>query len=107
MVIYPSFSITEIAVVCLGSYCITKIQEMNGDCYCGTFDFGNEMLDRILAQASGRTKDVVIESLTQDPKRIRQILLPHPINVGIGAILGNPQQGLDEVFIPLVITEVF
>jgi len=107
MVIYPSFTITEIAVVGLGCYCTTKVQEIEGVSYCGNFDFGDDVLGRIMAKATRRTKDVVIGSLTQDPESVRQIRLPHPINIGIGAVLGNPQQGIEETFIPLVITDVF
>ena len=107
MMIYPSFTITEIAVVGIGCYCTTKVQEMNGVLYCGTFDFDDDVLGCIMARSSERTKDVVIGSLTQDPESVRQIRVPHPINIGIGAVLGSPQQGLDESFIPLVITEVF
>jgi hypothetical protein len=107
MTIYPSFTIKEIAVVGSGRYCITKVQEIEGELYCGTFDFGKVELDCILAQATKRSKDVVIESLIEDPNSVRHIPIPNPINVGIKAVLGKPQQGIDETFIPLVITEVF
>ncbi len=40
LTVYPSFTIKDIAVVGLGSYCITKVQEIDGELYCGTFDFG-------------------------------------------------------------------
>jgi hypothetical protein len=107
MTVYPSFTIREIAVVESGRYCVTKVQEIEGELYCGTFDFGKAELDYILAQATNRTKDVVIESLMEDPNSVRHIPIPNPINVGIKAVLGKPQQGIDETFIPLVITEVF
>jgi hypothetical protein len=107
MTIYPSFTINEIAVVGLGKYCITKVQEIDGELYCGTFDFGNKELDFILAQASERAREVVVGSLVKDAQSVRHIQIPHPINVGIKAVLGKPQQGVDEAFIPLVITEVF
>lgn len=107
MTIYPSFTIREIAVVALGSYCITKVQEIEGVLYCGTFDFGAAELDSILAKATEKTKDAVIGSLRQDSGSVRHIAIPNPINVGIKAVLGKPQQNLDETFIPLVITEVF
>jgi hypothetical protein len=107
LIIYPSFTITEIAVVGLGRYCTNMVQEMNGSLFFGTFDFGDDVLGRILTRASDRTKDIVIGTLTQDPESVRRIPVTHPINVGIGAVLGNPQQGIDEAFIPFVITEVF
>ena len=106
MTIYPSFTIKEIAVVGLGRYCITKVQEIEGELFCGTFDFGYEELESILAQATETTRDAVDESLKQDPQSMRHIPIPNPIHVGIKAVLGKPQQGIDETFIPLVITEV-
>jgi hypothetical protein len=106
MTVYPSFTIKEIAVVGLGRYCITKVQEIEGELYCGTFDFGDVELDNILAQAAETTKELVVESLMEDPQSMRHIPIPNPINVGIKAVLGKPQQGIDETFIPLVITEI-
>jgi hypothetical protein len=70
MMIYPSFTITEIAVVGLGSYCANKVQELNGDPYFGTFDFGDHILDRIMGRATERTKNLVIGSLTEDPASV-------------------------------------
>jgi hypothetical protein len=107
MTVYPSFTIKEIAVVESGRYCVTKVQEIEGELYCGTFDFGKVELESILAQATKRTRDVVVESLLEDPNSVRHISIPNLINVGIKAVLGKPQQGIDETFIPLVITEVF
>lgn len=107
MTIYPSFTIKEIAVVESGRYCVTKVQEIEGEQFCGTFDFGSVELANILAQATKRTRDVVIESLREDPNGVRHIPIPNPIDVGIKAVLGKPQRGIDETFIPLVITEVF
>lgn len=105
--VYPSFTIKDIAVVGLGSYCITKAQELDGELYFGAFDFGNEELESILAQATESTRDAVNGSLKQDPLGVRHIPISDPIHVGIKAALGKPQQGIDETFIPLLITEVF
>ena len=107
LTVYPSFTVKEIAVVELGRYCITKVQEIEGELYCGTFDFGNEELESILAQATESTRNAVAGSLKEDPQSVRHIPIPIPVNVGIKAVLGKPQQGIDETFIPLVITEVF
>ena len=106
MTVYPSFTIKEIAVVGLGRYCITKVQEIEGELYCGTFDFGNEELESILAQGTESARKAVTGSLMDDPVSVRHISIHNPIHVGIKAALGNPQQGIDETFIPLVITEV-
>jgi hypothetical protein len=106
MTVYPSFTIKEIAVVGSGRYCITNVQEIEGESYCGAFDFGDAELDNILAQATEATKEMVVESLMEDPRSMRHISIPTPFNVGIKAVLGSPQQGIDETFIPLVITEV-
>jgi hypothetical protein len=107
MAIYPSFTIEEVSVVGLGRYCTTVVQEMDGELYCATVDFDDEILDRLMRQATPGTKDLVIGSLTEDPASVRRILLLHPINVGVGAVLGTTQHGLIETFIPLVIVEVF
>jgi NADH:ubiquinone oxidoreductase subunit 3 (subunit A) len=107
MTVYPSFTIKEIAVVGLGRYCITKVQEIEGELYCGTFDFGKVELESILAHAVESTRDAVAGSLMDDPQSVRHISIPNPVHVGIKAVLGKPQQGIDETFIPLVITEVF
>jgi hypothetical protein len=106
-VIYPSFTVDEISVVGLGKYCTTVIQEMDGKHYCATVDFGDEMLARIMEGSTERTRDVVIGSLTEDPEHVRRILIPDPISIGIEAILGSPQQSLEETFIPLILTNVF
>ncbi len=106
-VIYPSLTIDEISVVGLGSYCTTVIQEMDGKQYCATLDFGDEMLARIMESSTERTRDVVIGSLTEDPEHVRRILIPDPISIGVEAILGAPQQSLEETFIPLILTNVF
>ena len=107
MTVYPSFTIKDIAVVGLGSYCVTGVQNIGGELYCGTFDFGDAELDGILAHATGSTRDAVAESLIEDPQSVRHIPIPSPISVGIKAVLGKPQQGIGETFVPLVITEVF
>ena len=65
------------------------------------------MLARIMESGTERTKDVVIGSLTEDPKHVRRILIPDPISIGVEAILGSPQQSLEETFIPLILTNVF
>jgi hypothetical protein len=104
---YPSFMIKDIAVVGLGSYCVTRVQEIDGKLYCGAFDFGNDELESILAQATESTRDAVAGSLKDDPQSVRHIPISDPIHVGIKAALGKPQQGIDETFIPLMITEVF
>jgi len=106
-VIYPSLTVDEISVVGLGKYCTTVIQEMDGKQYCATLDFGDEMLTRIMESSTERTRDVVIGSLTEDPEHVRRIPIPDPIRIGVEAILGSPQQSLEETFIPLILTNVF
>jgi hypothetical protein len=49
----------------------------------------------------------VKNGLAEDHESVRHLQIPNPVNVGIVATLGNLQQGLNELFIPLVITEVF
>lgn len=106
--IYPSFEITHIAVVGLGQYCVTQDGVLaDGREYCGTFEFGREILQQILVRFPDEDRDAVEVSLNEDPDSVRTISLPQPINVGIAARLGQPQLGLHEKFIPLVIMEVF
>jgi hypothetical protein len=105
--IYPSLDIDEIAVVGTGKYCTTRVQPLDGNLYCVTFDFGDDVLGQILARATLASQEVVIESLTEDFDSIRHLRLPDPVNIGVSAVLGDPQQGLEEIFIPLVITDVF
>jgi stage V sporulation protein K len=105
--VYNSWEIDDLAIVGRGHYCTTRVQSMDGNLYCATFDFGNDILEKLVSRAPAATKSLVTRSLTEDPESIRHLRIPNPINVGIVATLGNLQQGLHEAFIPLVITEVF
>jgi AAA lid domain len=105
--VYESWELDDLAVMGTGRYCTTRVQPMDGNLYCATFDFGDEILRKILARASTATRTLVAKSLTEDPESVRHLQIPNPINVGIVATLGNIQQGLHELFIPLVVTEVF
>jgi stage V sporulation protein K len=105
--VYNSWELDDLAVVGRGHYCTTRVQPLDGNLYCTTFDFGNDILEKILARAPAATKALVAGSLAEDPESVRHVRIPNPINVGIVATLGNLQQGLHELFIPLVITEVF
>lgn len=104
---YSSWEIDDLAIVGSGHYCTTRIQPMDGNLYCATFDFGSDILEQILARAPAATRALVTRSLAQDPDSVRHLRIPNPINVGIAATLGNLQQGLHDAFIPLIITEVF
>jgi hypothetical protein len=105
--IYTSWEIDDLAIVGRGHYCTTRIQPMDGNLYCATFDFGKDILEQILARAPVATRTLVTRSLAEDPDSVRHLRIPNPINVGIAATFGNLQQGLHDAFIPLVITEVF
>jgi len=105
--IYNSWEIDDLAVVGRGHYCTTRVQPMDGNLYCATFDFGSDILEKILARAPAATGTLVARSLADDPENARHLPIPNPINVGIVATLGNLQEGLHELFIPLVVTEVF
>ena len=106
--IYPSFELTHIAVVGLGQYCVTQNGvSADGREYCGTFDFGGDILQQILARMPDEDRNAVETDLEEDPDGRRMIPLPQPITVGVAARLGEPQIGLREKFIPLVIMEVF
>ena len=105
--VYNSWEIDDLAIVGRGHYCTTRVQPMDGNLYCATFDFGNDILEKLMSRAPAATKSLVTRSLTEDPESVRHLRIPNPINVGIVATLGNLQQGLHEAFIPLVITEVF
>jgi stage V sporulation protein K len=104
--VYTSWNLDDLAIVRRGHYCTTVVQPMDGNLYCGTFDFGGEILEQILAYASASTRAMITSSLAEDPESVRHLRLPNPINVGIAATLGSLQQGLHETFIPLVIIEV-
>ena len=105
--IYDSWEIDDLAIVGRGRYCTTRVQPMDGDLYCATFDFGSDILEQILARAPAATRELVRRSLAEDPDSVRHVRIPTPISLGVAATLGNLQQGLDETFIPLVIIEVF
>lgn len=106
--IYPSFEITHIAVVGPGQYCITQNGMLaDGREYCGTFDFGDDILQQILARMPDEDRQVFEGDLEEDPDGVRTIPLPQPITVGLAASLGRPQIGPNEKFIPLVVMEVF
>jgi hypothetical protein len=80
---------------------------MDGNLYCATFDFGNEILEQILLLAPAATRAFVTRSLAENPDSIRHLRIPNPINLGIAATFANLQQGCHDFFIPLVIVEVF
>ncbi len=105
--IYPTWEIDALQIISEGRYCATRVQAVNGKEYCATFDFDDDVLIEIMRRASVETLDTVTESIEHDPSSTRSIPLPSPVNVGISAILGELQQGLHDVFIPLVIQEVF
>lgn len=105
--IYASWELDDLAIVGRGHYCTTRVQAIDGDLYCATFDFGHEILERILARAPAATRALVERSLSEDPESVRHLRIPVPINVGIMATLGSLQQGMRELFIPLVIGDVF
>jgi hypothetical protein len=105
--VYTTWEIDDLAVVGPGRYCTTRIQPLDGNLYCATFDFGADMLEQILARAPAKTRALVARSLAEDPDSVRHLRIPNPINLGIVAILGSLQHGMHETFIPLVITEVF
>jgi hypothetical protein len=105
--IYTSWEIDDLAVVGRGRYCTTRVQPMDGNEYCVTFDFGGDILEQILMRAPTATQALIRRSLAEDPARVRHLPIPNPINLGIAAILGDSQQCLDEAFIPLIITTVF
>lgn len=106
--IYPSFEITHLAVVGPDKYCVTQNGVLpDGREYCGTFDFGDDILQQILARMPDEDRYAVEADLEEDPDGRRMIPLPQPITVGVAARLGEPQIGLHEKFIPLIIMEVF
>lgn len=107
MLIYTSWQMDVLSVVDAGQFCTTRIQSHDGVLYCATFDFGIEVLSELLDASSQRTFDVISTSLLEDPSTTRNIRLPEAISVGVGAVLGEVQQGIDGPFIPLAIVEVF
>lgn len=106
VLIYLTWEIDVLHVVSEGRYCTTRVQPMDGNLYCATFDFDNSILTDLMQAATERTQDFIAERLIDDPFSIRSMVLPDPINTGISAVLGNVQQGLHDLFIPLIITEV-
>jgi|HubBroStandDraft_4_1064222.scaffolds.fasta_scaffold35190_2 stage V sporulation protein K len=105
--VYNSWEIDDLAIVGRGHYCTTRIQPMDGNMYCATFDFGRDILEQILLRTSPATTALVRSELAEDPDSVRHLRFRTPIKAGIVATLGNLQQGMQEAFIPLVITEVF
>jgi hypothetical protein len=105
--VYNSWDMDELAVRGRGHYCTTSVQPLDGSLYCATFDFGDDILKEILARATLETEAAVLGNISNDPESIRHIPISIPINTGVVAVLGHIEQGLDETFIPLQITEVF
>lgn len=105
--VYNSWEMDDLAIMGRGRYCTTRIQSLDGNLYCATFDFGNEVLEQILARAPKSTNAHVKRSLAADPDGVRHLHIPNPIGLGVVAVLGDLQQGMHETFIPLVITNVF
>lgn len=108
MCIFSALEITRIHVIGRGRYCITQngILE-DGREYCGTFDFGDEVLSEILSRLSTQVRSAIKAELDKNPDGIRAIPLTESVNVGVAASLGRPQVGLHENFIPLIIAELF
>ena len=106
LLIYTSWEIDTLQVIDSDRYRTTRIQSSEGHLYCATFDFDNGILTDLMKVATERTQDFIAEKLIDDPFSVRSMILPDPISVGIAAVLGNLQQGLHDLFIPLVIKEV-
>jgi hypothetical protein len=106
ILLYLTWEMDVLQVVSEGRYCTTCVQLMDGKLYCATFDFGDDVLLEIMKAAAPDTLDIVTEESSKDEARPRNIILPTPVNVGIGAILGSLQEGAHDLFIPLVIVEV-
>jgi hypothetical protein len=104
---YTSWSIDELDVMGRGQYRTSRVQELDGNQYCATFDFGDEVLEQLLARAPAHTRAAVLRTLAHDPETPRCERLPGAIDIGIAAVLGELQQGLHECFVPLLITDVF
>lgn len=104
---YPSWEIDFIDVVGSGRYCTTRTQPLDGKLFCATLDFGADILEQILLRVPSATAVLVKQSLEDDPGSIRRLKFPEPIEIGIAACLGNLQQGMYEIFIPLVIQLVY
>ena len=58
---YTSWEIDDLAIVGRGHYCTTRVQPMDGNLYCATFDFGSDILEQILAQAPATTRALVTQ----------------------------------------------
>jgi hypothetical protein len=107
MLIYTSWEMDVLSVVDAGQFCTTRVQTHDGILYCVTFDFGIEVLSKLLNASSQRTLEVISKSLLENPSSTRNIRLPEAISVGVGAVLGEVKQGIHGPFIPLAIVEVF
>lgn len=107
MLIYTSWEMDVLSVVDAGQFCTTRVQTHDEILYCVTFDFGIEVLGKLLNASSQRTLEVISKSLLENPSSTRNIRLPEAISVGVGAVLGEVKQGIHGPFIPLVIVEVF
>ncbi len=107
MLIYTSWEMDVLSVVGPGHFCTSRIQPDNSALYCATFDFGMHALSEMLKAASPRTRDLITQSLVEDSWTTRNIRLPEPIAVGIGAVLGDSDKARDGPFVPLIIVEVF
>jgi len=107
MLIFTSWEMDTLQVSGSGQYCTTRVQPSEGRLYCATFDFDNSILTDLMHAATERTQDFIAEKLIDDPFSVRSMVLPDPISVGVAATLGDLQQGLHDLFIPLVIAEVF
>jgi hypothetical protein len=106
MLLYLTWEMETLQIVGMGHYCTTSVQTFDGHPYCATFDFDSDILLELMKAAPLDTLKFVTNKLEEDEVSTRTILLPNPIKAGIGAVLGSLQQGLQDLFIPLVIVEV-
>ena len=107
LLVYPTWRMDTLAIMGKGRYCVTLTQTVEGKAFCATFDFGSEVLQKILSKSPASTRVWLERKLEENPGSIRHEAMPNPICIGITATLGNLQESLSGSFIPLIIREVF
>jgi hypothetical protein len=97
----------HIAVVAKGQFTTLITVMLNDQEHALTLDFDDDILKDLIGKASPQTAALITSELRRDWFSPRAIDFPDHITCGVHAHLGEEQQAAKEVFVPLVVSEVF
>ena len=95
----------DFGILGLGKFTTTVDHDHEEVVHAASFDFGVPELEKILEHVPTYIGYWLI--LQADDPTPRSVRLPEPISFGVVARLGNPQHAPKEVFVPLIIGDVF